>query len=264
MPTTFPNPCVQRFNSKYYWNNGQQRTLTRHGEVDPYEPKVSISHGAHRKLFIDGYGRAYHSGDRSRVNIRVDSYSEEISFFTVWKSDITNLSLSLRSRIDEVNPTSNRFAGYVVNIYNDRVEWFRHDLRGNNYTALNPASHTFTSLSLPNLEDGERIGIKFSATDNIPSHDKTECIVRIARPVNSYGYRPVGISFDDNPLSHMLDAKLYNTKSYASITLNGTAKDVKYDEVRFYNLGDMYRYELKGLTGITTKLTSLKFDLETE
>lgn len=261
MPTSFPNPAVQRFNSKYYWNNGQQRTLTHNGEADPYQPEVTISHGAHRKLFIDGYGRAWHSGDRSRVNFQVNSYSQEISFFMEWKSTITSLRLSLRSRIDEINPTTNRFGGYICDIYNDRVEWFRQNYSGIAATALAPASHTFASLSLPNLADGERIGIKFSVTDNIPLHTQSECIVRIARPVNLYGYRPVGISFDTAPQAQMLDAALYNAKSFASIKLNGTAKDVMYDNVRFYNLGDMYRYELKGLTGTTTKETSLRFRL---
>lgn len=259
MPTFFPNPCVQRFNSKYYWANGQQRTLTHNGEADPYQPQVSISHGAYRKLFIDGYGRAWHSGDRSRVNFLVNSYSQEISLFTEWKSTITSLRLTLRSRIDEINPTTNRFGGYIVDIYNNRVEWFRLNYKGTPATALNPASHLFDPL--PNLADGERIGIKFSVTDNIPLHTQSELIVRIARPINMYGYRPVGISFDTAPQAQMLDAPLYNAKSFASIKLNGTAKDVKYDNIRFYNLGDMYRYELKGLTGTTIKETGLRFQL---
>jgi hypothetical protein len=253
------NPTVIRYVSARYWGNGQQRRLYGHQEADPYNPSVTVSHGQFRKLLIDGYNRAFHSGTGSRVNILCNSYNAEIYFETVWKSsDIDHLSLWLRSRVDEEGDTEDKFGGYVVDIYDDSVEWYKQDTL-DSFTALSPAS---TSIS-PTLSDGERLRIKFYAY-SINNNTETELRLEIGRP---YALANIGTSNDSSPASHVLDQKLYRNYSFAHIVLNGgNAKDVMYENLRIWDLGDTFLWIEKELQVVkqTQLLSTIMEETETQ
>lgn len=256
MPTTFHNPSTIRWNSGRSWSNGQQRTLLKNNDIDPYDQNVSISQGERRKLFITGYNNAYHSGDRSRVNFRVNAYNALVSFFVTWKTGITSLSIRLRSRIDEVDPTTNRFGGYVAKISSSQVAWYKLDYAGGTYTALSPATSTIS----PALVNGDRTGIRFVVYSNA-ANTQTILKMYISRPDTEQS-KPLISALDSSPASHLLDADLYNMKSYAHIKLNGTVKDVKYEGIQIWNLGDKYYLRSILEKGEMTKTLITRFDVE--
>lgn len=236
--TSFFNPSKLRWSSDNYWRNGQQRTLLDNNATDPYDfnSSLSISQGERRKAFIDGYGRLFHSGDRSRINIRANAYNQQLKFTTEWKTNITNLSIRLRSRIDFPDPEANKFGGYVAVISSNEVKWYKQNYAGN-YTSLNPTTTTID----PAIVVGARIRIDFYVF-SINNNTQTELRLKLSRNTETEGLTEIGSSIDSSPASHVLDSKLYRHDSFAHIKLNGTAKDVKYTDVLLFDLGDEYLY----------------------
>lgn len=248
----FTNPSKIHFNYGKSWCNGQQRTIRKNNQKDPYDSTVSISQGERRKLFITGYNVVYHSGDRSRINFNINAYNQLMRFFTQWKTGITNLSLRLRSRIDEIDPTTNRFGGYCAVISSSQVAWYKQNYKGGTYTALSPATSTIS----PSLTDGETIGIRYLVYSNL-TNTQTNLDLFIARPDQ---FKHIGSSVDTSPASHVLDEILYQNRSYAHIKLNGTAKDVMYKDMRVWDLSPDYL--LRSEKGLVLKSLTTSFDVE--
>jgi len=251
----FTNPSKIRYSSQKSWSNGMQRRILANNQTDPFDNLVSISQGELRKAFFDGYGNCYHSGDRSRLNFRINAYNALLSFRTKWKTTgLTNLSLRLRSRIDELAPEANRFGGYVAVITTTQIKWYKLNYLSGIYTALNPATTTIT----PSLVDGEDIGIKFYLYSNV-ANTNANLHVKISR--NEAGFKPIGTSVDATPASHVLDKKLYYNLSYAHIKLNGTAKDMQYRDLKIWDLGNDYYQRAINEKGTVVKSTRLLFNM---
>jgi len=257
MPTISNNPGSQGWQSDWYWKNGIQRTLYGHGEVDPYDSLLSISNGDRRKLFLDGYGRAYHSGDKSRINIRTNQINSVMTFSTLFKTGLTSLSLRLRSRVDEPSPNANRFGGYVAVIYTNRIEWYRQDYLGT-YTSL-AANSTIT----PNIELDKKQYIKFFCY-NIEDDTKVQLQVKIALNETAR-YKTIATITENTPLTSAMDSPLYRNESYSHIKINGSGpNDILYEDLRIQDLGGDYykRAVLEKLEVIKTIKAS--FDIRQE
>lgn len=222
------------WHSKAYLKNGIPRVLLDHQEFDKIDKRISVSHGPRRKFYIDGHDNQYLSGDRCRINMLTNAYNSQISFNTRWKTTgITNLSLRLRSRIDEAAPDTNRFAGYVCVVRTGQVQFYKQTTLGN-YTTLSTATNLTTSLA-----DGELVKIKFLCYD-VNSHTNVTLRCFLARPDQ---FEEIAVFTDTTPGSHVLDRPLYHRTSYSHIKLTGTAKDVWLNNIRVYEMPDEYVYQ---------------------
>jgi len=221
------------WHSKAYLKNGLPRVLFDNNEFDKIDKRISVSQGERRKLYIDGHDNQYLSGDRSRINLLTNAYNSQINFTTRWKTAITNLSIRLRSRVDEVSPNTNRFGGYVLVVRSGNIQFYKQNFLGN-YTTL-----TSTIASSPTLADGELVKIKFMCYD---TNNHTNVTVRcfMARPDQ---FNEIHFFADTTPGSHVLDKLLYQRTSYSHIKLNGTAKDVWISNIRVFSLPDDYVYQ---------------------
>lgn len=214
------------------WSNGRDRTLTGSGERDPDDPTLSFGAGENRELIIKGAsdpGFVNHTGARTRIYVDqngnvANNYNASLEIQKFYpNASLDNLSLRLRSRHQEDDPPSNRFGGYNMALSHNSVSAQRENYH-NDHTNLSPSS-----ISLPNaLVNGTEYGIRYSVRDT--TDGKVELKLELKGGAYGTSYVEVAKSYDNNPLSYMLDKQLYlNNRSYFWIRTNGDSpEDVRY------------------------------------
>ena len=211
------------------WSNGRSRTWEGHHEFDPDDNKIELAAGENRSITVLGDGYALQSGARVRVYVHVNNYNASLEVRYFPNSSIDNLSLRLRSRHNEDDPTTNRFGGYGAALHHTSVEFAREDFHN---------EHTdFGEPSLPhNLVNGTEYWLRYSCRD-IAGGD-VEMKLEIKGGAYGSTYVLAGRAVDPNPQAYMLNKQLYlNDKSYAWIRTNGDApEDVKYGFIVIRNL----------------------------
>jgi hypothetical protein len=222
------------------WSNGHDRTITSHNARDPDDPTLSFGAGENRELIIKGAsdpGFVNHTGARTRIYVdqfgtTTNHYnaSLEIQKFYI-NSSLDGLSLRLRSRHNEDDPTTNRFGGYNMSVHHTEIEAQRENYH-NDHTSLTPST-----ISLPHaLVNGTEYGIRYSCRDT--TDGKVELKMELKGGAYGTSYVEVAKAYDNNPSSYMLDKQLYlNNRSYFWIRTNGDApEDVRYGFVVFRDL----------------------------
>jgi hypothetical protein len=111
------------------WDNGHNRTITKHGAFDPDDPLTEVRAGTGRKFHIDGLGTGFLSGNQSRIYTHVEHEGKVALYLTyIPKNDLENLSIELFSRHDEGGKPENRFGGvtyvFFLDIVKSKVEYF--------------------------------------------------------------------------------------------------------------------------------------------
>ena len=99
------------------WNNGKERKLYGYEEKDPYDSKVMLSGDSGRRLFINGKGTAFLSDHKARIYIEVPSYNTMMQLTYTHNETLEYLSLRMRRL-----RYGDRFEGYGLHIYRDRIE----------------------------------------------------------------------------------------------------------------------------------------------
>ena len=102
------------YNVSEKWNNGHARTITKHGEFDPDDPKVEIRAGPDtKKAVFDGNGSCTVSGDQARLYCHYPCYNSVLTLIYTPNSTSSgdDFSLKLRSRHNEKENGAANFIG---------------------------------------------------------------------------------------------------------------------------------------------------------
>jgi hypothetical protein len=105
------------------WDNGHDRTITKHGAFDPDDSLTEVRAGTGRKFHIDGLGTGFLSGNQSRIYTHVKHDGKvALSITYTPMNNLENLSVELFSRHDEAGAPANRFGGVTYVFYLDSVK----------------------------------------------------------------------------------------------------------------------------------------------
>lgn len=216
-----PPPITGGIEISHTWDNGIARTITGHGEFDPYNPKVAVAAGDNRMAYFDGLGHCRISGDRARIYAYYNNYNAQMTlrFKPNFPASGDDLSLKLRSRHNEGGTEANRFGGYGMSFELGTVGIKREDYH-NVHTTL------VSGKVLPQkMVNDSEYGIRFRCMN-----EGTK--VRLTGWVDyGNGFVQVVDGYDDSPLSYALDRVLYDTKSYVWIRNNGASNSTKVSDV---------------------------------
>lgn len=124
-PQPSPTPTGVLWTSKGIWDNGKVRTMTGHGELDPFDPLTNVRAGQNRKWHIDGKV-SYLSGARARIGNAIKQsigkkYVWEISY--IHNSSLDNFSCQFFERHNEDDPEVNRYGGPTFAFHNTTIEF---------------------------------------------------------------------------------------------------------------------------------------------
>ena len=217
-PVQLPPPPTGLVWSSRAWVNGiAGNQLTRgiknakFGYGDKFDDHIQYSHaGSGGPYNVDGKGSCQINGDRSRIYFIVKNFNSVmyITFTPNWKTSEDDLSLAVRSRHNENDPTTNRFGKYGFAIGPSQYEFAREDFHN---------THTkFGGGNLPQkLINGRTYQLKF------------ECInvqgqVGLTAWINyGQGFVIVGRKLDSKPISSAMNRPLFDQMSYAWARNNG-------------------------------------------
>lgn|SRR5215212_4892159 len=226
---------IMLWNSSQYWQNGQNRFISKDGETDPYDQRFSISGGGTgRQFYINGKGSGFISGNQARARIKSSAYSTQIELTVLWNSSIGSMSLRFRDRHNMASPDANKFGGYIVVI----------DTSGNTLRFYRETYHD-TNVDLTPATDA----LPFTLTAGNVYHIKARCYDNAAHTNvilkceidSGAGYVLEGTATDTTPTTAALNSVLFNTESFNMIRVNGTSvKDVELRDVRILDLRDNY------------------------
>lgn len=212
-------------NTNGHWNNGNSRVITSAHQFDPDDPTTEVAAGSDRRFEVKGDGTALLSGARARIYTHVNNYNAEMEITYIPNSSLDNLSLRLRSRHNEPDPTSNRFGGYGCTIHpnDNNIEYAREDYH-NVHTDPPNASYSFPSGK--SMQNGKIYTVRFRISDvGSPPKPKYECWIKFDGD-NDFTF--IGSTSDPSPLSYMIDPSRYlgsGDKSYVWVRTNGSSPE---------------------------------------
>ena len=212
------------------WANGIAGTyLTRgiknqkFGWGDRFDDHIQYSHAGEAGSYdIDGKGACRIVGDRKRIYFIVKNFNGVmfITFTPNWTSSEDDLSLALRSRHNENDPTGNRFGKYGFSIGPSAYEFAREDYH-----------NTHTKYGGGNLAqkliNGRTYQLKFEVV-NVSGQ------VGLSAWINyGQGFTLVGRKVDSRPISGAMNRPLFDQMSYAWARNNGPKGSVIIRDVGF-------------------------------
>src|ERR1043165_4483471 len=218
------------------WNNGHDRTITKHGEFDPYDPLTEVRAGTGRKLHIWGTkNQADLSGNQSRIYTHVQHDGKVVLFVTYTPlNNLNNLSIELFSRHDEGGPPANRFGGVTYVFYltqtKSKVEYYHKKY-----------SKGQSKKMSKKLVKGTRYPLKITG-EKIPSADGKSCKVIVEGFVDydsNGNYSSVGEFTQNMTLTKapgVLKQALYYRIRTNSTSDKNIPKDIPLENVEFHQL----------------------------